>query len=304
MIDRTALGKYVVSFAKLYDGAPGNVQVTAYNTSNWCISDGLISDTLKDVYTPVWCYNGKGQPADTPFTVLYQSRNAQFGNADEGVAFVAGSAVNETYTPTTNTFNSTGGTNTITSSSTAGLYTVALPGLTKAGGDVFVTGTVEGQKPNTIPRCKLVDPPISSNGGISATVQCYGALGPGENEFFQLGYSVGETLGVMPGAKPLGAWAFANNPASTKVYTPMLAYQHNEFGTGSLTAQKTGSRYTITIPGTLSYKTSTIVVTAIGPGSDYCNVMSWTTSAISVGCFRQGGVPADSKFDVLFQTAN
>ena len=257
-------GIYSVGFANLRNSAPANVQVSAYNTSNWCISHGLSPDTSsKTIFTPVICYDGKGKRVDTPFIVLYQARAGRFGSATKGLAFVTGTSSGVTYTPTTNTFNSAGGTNTITYNS-QGNYTVKLPGLTKSTGDLQVTGAVGGGQGLTVPRCKLVD--LSSSGdGTNLTVQCYGALGYKENETFSLAYSIGEPLGVAPGFKPLGAWALANNLTSTSIYTPID--QHNDFGTGHLTAQKTGTgTYTVTIPGTLSYTTSTVLVTAVGPG--------------------------------------
>jgi hypothetical protein len=84
-----------------------------------------------------------------------------------------------------------------------------------------------------------------------------------------------------------------------------LNYQYNGFGPGRLTSRKTGTGlYTVTIPGTLNYSTSVAMVTATGPTSDYCNLVSWTASTIDVACFRQGGIPADSRFEVSLETAN
>ncbi len=150
--------------------------------------------------------------------------------------------------------------------------------------------------------------PSNWGSGASSTsinVQCYNSLGYARDTDFYVAYSVGEPLGVTPGVKPFGAWALADNSTSTNVYTPNINYQYNNFGTGRLTAQKTGTgQYTVTIPGTLNYGTSVALVTAVGDGNTYCNIVSWTTSAINVACYRQGGVPTDSKFDVVFQTAS
>lgn len=299
-----SVGRYIVSFDNLYDGAPANAQASAYATSGWCNSEGVGSDG-KTAKAAVLCYDAQGNLTDSEFTLLYQSRNAPFGTANNGLAFLflSDPAPNGTYTPPAATsFNSTGGTNTVKHNS-MGNYTVTLPGLTKFFGNVQVIGQQQTfQTP--IPRCKLVD----WSGGASSTditVQCYNHSSSPRDAEFYLAYSVGEGLGFKTGIKPLGAYAFANDLTSTSVYTPNTKDQFNGFGTGKLTAQKTGTGlYTVTIPGTLNYSTSVALVTAVGPASAaYCNIVSWATSTINVACFKSNGTPVDSRFEVSFQTA-
>ncbi len=177
-------------------------------------------------------------------------------------------------------------------------YTVTFPGLTKLIGNAQVTPVFFRE------RCKVVSWGVVS-GGTIVTVQCYNYLDAPFRSEFDLAYSVGEPLGYLPGVGTFGgAFAYANDLTSTNVYTPLLNHQFNGFGTGHLTAQKTGTGlYTVTIPGTLNYTSSTALVTATGTGNGYCNLAGWTNSAINVACYKQGGVPADSRFEVSFQTA-
>jgi hypothetical protein len=109
---------------------------------------------------------------------------------------------------------------------------------------------------------------------------------------------------LVPGAATLGAWAFANDLTSTNAYKPILSHQYNGFRTGPLTAQKTATgTYTIKIPGTLTYSTSTALVSAVGAGNGYCNLAGWSQATVNVVCYNQAGALADSRFNVTFQTA-
>jgi hypothetical protein len=304
-IIRGGTGAYGVHFDNLYDGAMPNVQVSAYNSSGWCNLTGIGSDG-KTAEAGVYCYDAHGTLVNTEFTLLYQSRNAPFGTTDRGVAFLYASPLTTSVTqtpPAATSFNSTGGTNTLIRNS-MGNYTVTLPGLTKFFGNAQVVGQRTTFR-TPLPRCKLVSWGTGAS-STNITVQCYNYAGlPRDDLQFYLAYSVDQTLGFKTGIKPLGAYAFANDLTSTSVYTPNTKDQFNGFGTGKLTAQKTGTGlYTVTIPGTLNYSTSVALVTAVGPASAaYCNIVSWATSTINVACFKTGGTPIDSRFEVSFQTA-
>ena len=100
-------------------------------------------------------------------------------------------------------------------------------------------------------------------GGTTIDVICFDKTGAPWDQLFDLAYAISES----PSATSFGAYAWADQATSTSVYTADTKYQYNGFGTGNLTAQlsapMTGAgTYTITIPGTISYKTSTVLVTA------------------------------------------
>jgi hypothetical protein len=289
-------GRYLVTlYGNPYIG-PDDVVISAVNTSGSCDLEGWSTS----VTVVVECSDASGKPADAAFTLLYQSRTAPFGDAAKGMAFLLD---NEAQTgssapPAAQSFNSTGGTN-MARRNGVGNYTVTLPGLSKLGGQVQVSPVRYHYR-----RCK----PVSWGVALAATtinVQCYKASGAAGDDNFSLAYAIDEPLGIVPGAGTLGgAWAFANDMTSTSAYTPELSHQFNGFGTGHLTARRTGAGlYTVTIPGTPSYTKSVALVTAVGGGNAYCNIASWTTSAINVACYAQGGAPTDSRFNVTFQTA-
>ncbi len=299
-------GLYYVGLPAIPGEGPSkdDVQISAYNTSGWCVAMG----GNQGAYAKVQCYDAHGVPANAAFTLLYQYRNAPFGKADAGNAFAMTDQPSDTSTHVASTyssFNSTGGSNTVKANDRPGAtsrgfsnYTLSFPGLTKLIGNVQATSVGYRE------RCKVVNWSVVS-GGATVNVQCYNYLGAPDRSIVDVAYSVGEPLGYLPGVGTFGgAFAYANDPTSTNVYTPLLNHQFNGFGTGHLTAQKTGTGlYTVTIPGALNYTSSTALVTATGTGNGYCNLAGWTNSAINVACYKQGGVPADSRFEVSFQTA-
>jgi hypothetical protein len=301
-IVREETGFYDVSFDLLYTGAPDDVQATAYFTNGTCdaVSKGHSGTT---VIVRVACYDANGNDADRKFTLLYQSRDTNMGTASKGLAFLdASQFTTASYTPATQ-YNSTGASNTMVRNST-GNYTATLPGLTATGGDVQVTALNPDTGTN---RCKAVNWSAAST-GTTVNVHCYDQTGAFDDTPFTLAYALDLPFGrAAPAATSEGAYALASNDTNTSVYTPSKSYNFSNFGTGYLKAQKTATgQYTVSVPGSLSYTSSLVLVTAEGGGSDYCNVESWnnTTNQIFVDCYAQGGAAVDSKFDVAFQTGS
>jgi hypothetical protein len=295
-------GKYEVSFAKLYDGNPDNVEVTGFQTSGYCTSAGW-SPSGKTLNAYVNCFDKSGNPANTTFTLLYQSRNAVFGSYNTGLAYVWASCPTAcpSYTPdTAYSYNSSGGTNAITRNVT-GNYTVVIPGISKYDGAVEVTAYGNGAA-----RCTLDG--FGPEGGFStqATVQCFDGTGAPADEMFNLAFSRGQSFGLTTAKNSLGVYALADKDAVTTAYTPVKAAQYNGFGTGFLTAQKTSKgNYTVTLPGDPQYLTSNVLVTAsvVGPATNnYCNITGWGGAAIYISCYAPGGNSTDAQFDVAFQS--
>ena len=292
----------VVNLYGLENTSPTNVQDSAVGPSGWCDVTSAPRSTPTAVVLTVSCYNTAGKPGVMPFTLLYQARSAPFGGANQGEAyFLDGMPLTKGTYQVGPGFNSTGGTNTVTANR-IGDYTATLPGLTGHGGEPQVTGFSGGEGVPS-PRCKLATWGTGAS-SASVTVACFDKTGAVHNGSYYLAYSVGRGLGVAAGNVMPAAWAWVNNGKDTNVYTPDAQYQFNGFNSGHLTAQKTGTGlYTVTIPGTITYSSSVALVTATGPGNGYCNLAgAWTTNAIFVACFAQGGAPADSPFEVSFQT--
>jgi len=279
------------------------VQVSAYGTNGYCTAamwDPSVSKFNQSM--GVSCFNASGVSTDTSFTLLYQSRTARFGNATKGLAFLyADEPTVASYTPQSiYSYNSKGGVNTVIRNS-IGNYTATLPGLTKVAGDVHVTAANNGGLTTTPMRCK------TAGWGVDGTntyvnVLCFDVNGAPADEPYSLLYSLDEPFAANNTATELAAYEWADNASDTSVYTPAAAYEFNTFRTGRMTSQNTASgQYTANIPGTLSYSNSNVLVTGYGSDNSYCNVTTWFP--ITVACYKQGGNPKNSQFDVSFQTS-
>lgn len=305
-IFREGAGVYLVFVDNFYlTSEPGNSQVSAYNSTAYCKTNGYTnSGTAAEL--EVECANGSGQYVDTEFALLVQTRSAPFalGSAKDGIAYLM-SAGTSGPDEVENSYNSLGGKNTSAQSGKVGIgagnYTVTLPGFGQQGGNVLITPLVGGEN---LSLCKAVDW-AASGGNTTVTVQCYRAdNGLPTYSPFSVAYAIGEPFGLVPGQATLGAWLWTNDPTSTAAYTPNPHFQYNGFKTGAMTAQKTSTgHYTVTIPGTLTYSSSVALVTAWGAGTDHCSIGGTTTNTINVVCYDHTGAFADSRFNVTFQTA-
>jgi len=304
-VNASETGQYQVYFNNLVisSSTPVDVQVTAYNSANRCTGGEPSMATSSNAYVDVQCVDSSGQPANSGFSLLYQSRSAPFDSASNALAYAQFTYEGEHATLNAyNSFNSRGGQNTAVESNktgnSAGNYTVTLTGMTRLGGDVQVNGYT------STAQCKVIDWGAGST-ATTITVQCSRTdNGLPTYASFNLAYAIGEPFGLVPGDATLGAWLWAQDPTSTAPYKPNPHFQYNGFRTGAMTAQKTSTgHYTVTIPGTLTYTSAIALATAYGPGNGYCNVAGWTGGTINVVCYNQTQAFADSRFNLTFQTA-
>ena len=293
-ITRSGTGYYNVALSGFAIDPPYNddVQVTARGGTGYCnvVDWGSVPPLIY-----VNCYTAGGTAADGEFTILYQKRYGHSGSAAVGNAFVwANEPTTSSYTPSTlYQYNSTGGTNTITRSST-GKYSVLLPGLTHIGGQVQVTAY------DTNGRCWVTDWNVGSS-GTTVNVGCADASGAPADEYFDLAYSIGTTFGDV-NSTTAGIYAWAN--ADTKqAYNPDLTYAYNGLTSGKLTIKRTSvGVYNVTIPGSPSFTSAIALATGYNTAGGYCGVVKWTGTTVYVDCRSSAGTPADERFDVTFQT--
>jgi hypothetical protein len=297
-------GEYQIIFSNLgiSDIARSNVEVSALNSPSRCATrDPTTQGTTVIVY--VTCYNAADLPTNSPFALIFQTRTTPFGSAGSGLAFLAQESI--TKNTSVYAFNSTGGASSAVKSSKTGIgagnYTVTFGGFAQLGGNVQVNSYSSSDEYGGTAQCKVAN----WTGGSNITVQCYRNDNGNPNySAFSLVYAIGTPFGVIPGRTMPGAWIWAKDPTSTASYHPVARYQFNGFKTGSITAQKTSTgQYTVTIPGKISYTSSVALVTATGPGNDYCNVAGWTGGTINVACYDHAENFADSRFNLVFQTA-
>jgi hypothetical protein len=293
-VTRLAKGVYRASFGGLSSLDPSNVLVTAYDFNGWCNSFGWGGDG-DTVLATVNCFNYKGNPADAQFTLVYQSHSGTFGDAEKGTGFVwAGNPGTTDYTPdSAYSYNSTGGTNTVHRALT-GNYEVTLPGFDLVGGTVQVTAY--GPSAN---RCKVGGWGVHE-GGTTIAVICFDKTGAAADTPYELVYSRNVPVAYKSLATTTGAYAWAQRRRPAVTYKPSKIYQYNNMSVGKLTAGRYDKgRYHVDIPGSPSFSSSNVLVTAEGFNNTYCNVVGWYP--IDVDCFRQGGQRIDAQFDVATQ---
>ena len=127
-IVRNSTGDYTVTLPGLASSG-GTVKVTAFSAaSSYCkASDWNAAGA--DEQVDVLCFDSTGAPADVKFTLSFADDTSILANGGTSGYVWGNDAANPSYTPNSAyQYNSTGATNTITHS-TAGRYTVTLPGL-------------------------------------------------------------------------------------------------------------------------------------------------------------------------------
>jgi len=263
-------GSYGVTFAGLgaagfADATGGDVQLTAEGTGNvkchttsWGGSPNLLVN--------VQCTQPNGTPADSAFAVQFFRYAMPSPNAfptRAAYAWVQSTgAVSAFYD-----FNSSGTHNTVTRSS-AGLYTVHIPGATAVNASMMVTpygGPAGGAA------CS-----IAFWSGGTADVQCRNLNNVLVDSAFSFSYS---TSG--PSSEQQGAHAWFNGTAADPTYSAALG-KIEGCSPASVTASRSGSLVTVVVSGDLgswdggAFLRASLSSAYGNPG--YCKVESLTAS--------------------------
>jgi hypothetical protein len=288
-ITRGSAGRYVVTFAGLGSSQVSTVLISAYGSAGICKLEGWHAATAD---ATVRCFDAAGAPADSRFTLLYQSRTGNFGNSGRGLAFLwASQSTTPSYTPpAAYQYNSTGATN-IMSRTGVGQYEALLPGLTTLGGTVQITayGTDAA-------RCKVKKWEPDTD-GQHVEVLCFNASGAPSDERFTLLYAKGVPPGYL-GATVKGVYGWFNK-ARGQNYLLNRIYRFNNLTAGALTGDQIEKGKTeVTWTGSASLATSSMLVTAYGVTNSYCNVVGW--APLDTACYGQGGSLKDSQYTVGF----
>ena len=94
--------------------------------------------------------------------------------------------------------------------------------------------------------------------------------------------------------------AYANQPTQS-VYSPAPSVSYNDGG-GSIEITRTSvGRYTVQFDGLTAISThgGTMQVTAVEPGTHYCNAVTWNSLRALVACYDLSGAASDARFNVL-----
>ena len=117
--------------------------------------------------------------------------------------------------------------------------------------------------------------------------------------------TVPATARAAPSGPRGSAFVWANQPSSAS-YLPSPAYQwnsrHSFTAVNTITRSGVGS-YTVRLPD-LGAVSGTVLVTAYGPGTNNCKVLSWnpsgTAQLVNIRCFTATGVLTDTRFTMSY----
>jgi len=271
-------GIYTVSMPQL-GVTGGNVQVVAYGESATRCKVSSWSRAGTTLNVGVRCHNTAGANVASPFVVFFNKGAAGQAGAH---LYYSGSAVTPAYS-----WNSSGGTNTVTPGAT-GYYAVNLPGITFSNAGVHVTAYGSDSK-----YCKIVGWG-SSGSGSSVNVRCNDGAGNPSNSPFTLTYSSG-----APRSGMVGGHAWVDAPASVPLAYQKVTHEISCFTAANATASSSAVLYPDTYSGP-QYNFATMgIVTAYGDDSSFCNVRYWqqegTGYRVTPRCFTPAGAATTSR---------
>ena len=190
-------------------------------------------------------------------------------------------------------FNTTGGTITITRSGT-GLYRVALTGFAADDYDAVQVTAYGGSGYCTVGGA------WTSGSSPSIPVNCYAAGGKPANGEFSLLYQ--KRAGNFGSAGQGIAFLLADQP-STASYGANANYQYNSTGGSNTITRSAAGTYSVLLPG-FTQSGGQVQVTAVGSGGGRCGVQSWSAAnngtTVHVACVNANGAAADQKFDLAY----
>jgi hypothetical protein len=304
----TDTGAYQVTFYGLGNSFDSDVQVNSVDLSgqpHYCTSAGWYSSNGTDVTADVDCFNPQGQPADGDFNIFYQTRTG--ASASGTVAFLwANQPTTQTYNPDASySYNSTGGTNSVTRENT-GLYYTFLPGFTKSGGNPEVTAYG-----GNATHCEVVDW-YHNRAGTNVVVYCFNAAGAPTDSYFDLSFTQNTTEAVGTSTS-LGAYVWANEPTASGEYTPAKVYQFNNVSTKKLDVQNIGggtSFLNMSVPENVLFSSTLGMITAYGSAGEFCEDQGLgyygsakhETLTLTVQCYTNNGSPVNASYDATLLT--
>jgi hypothetical protein len=296
-IQNLATGQYQVSFGNL-GGQGGNAQVVAYGTDNARCKIESFWQSGSSELLYVLCHTPAGSLVNSKFIVRYGRSLSSLPSA----YLLADQPSAASYTPgLTYNFNSTGVANTVTRSA-VGTYTVNLPGLGGANGNVLVTALGSGSA-----HCNVAS--WSSGAGTRPiVVRCWSDTGVPADSMFSLAF---DGVGIT-GFRDVGGFAWANDPASA-LYTPNTSYSYSmahRCDGGSHTAGKLSTGRYFMRHTRLPWIESTVHVTARNEAgaADYCKIEGWDQLddgvEVTTRCFDASGTSKDSEYLESYYTTD
>ncbi len=288
-VTRLAQGQYEVKFSGVGESQAnegGIVHVTALSAeSDNCQAhewDAATADEL--VY--VTCKDLQGHFVDSAFSVDWVDPLLDDGE----MAFVWVANGTSGLTAPYYSFNSSGGTNTVTRSAT-GRYAVLFPGMDGTKGDVQVTAY------GTSAICHAADWHAQAS-DIVVDVQCRKPDGSFADARFDTTYLF--HLAFQGAEGPSQAYLLADQPR-TASYHPAIARRFSSAGLASTVKRTSAGRYAVALPGMPAG--GAVQVTAYGPGKQACRITTIRTQTpqqVGVLCTNPAGTAVDSAFSLAY----
>ncbi len=260
----------------------GNVQVVSYGSAATRCKVSGWGPSGTSMRVGVYCHDVHGALAASPFVVFF---NKGIGSTDQRGAhlYYSGSTVSPAWS-----WNSAGGTNTVTHTST-GHYVASMPGLGFSNASVHVTAYGTDAK-----YCKIV-----GYGSGSATVRCNDTNGVPADSAFSLNFT-----DSTPRAHMVGGHAWIDSATSASA-----SYQKNQnaFSCGAPGTITVASFSDVTYPGThIAGETwpTMALATAYGDDGNFCKVGSWSSVGndykVHTVCFTPSGATTTTRFTSSF----
>lgn len=232
--------------------------------------------------------------AATIFSVLaaagIHTANAQPGAQSVGFLATLGGSVS-----TVASFNSAGGTNTVTILGT-GLFQVTFPGL---GNGLNSNVQVNAYNTNGHPHiCTSQGWGSSNSVDVIAYVGCFDFSGNPYSADFSIFY---QARHAAPGGWLGFLWADQPTAAS---YTPNTNWNYNNRGTLNTVTRSGTGVYTATFPNLRGGGNPQVTAYSSGGAAAHCEISSWTargaTTEVGVLCFDGHGNPADEYYSLSY----
>jgi hypothetical protein len=291
-ISHFGTGYYHVEFPGLQPVAEndGTFFATAISNSGATCSAGSMNIFPSKLDIDVHCYDRTGVPAETRFSANYLDLRAQTGAA---AYFFAGQPSAPSYTPSgANSFNSTGGTNSITRSG-PGWYDALLQGLNGPGGHAQVTAASPGAS------CEVASMTAFNTGFEGVRVYCRNSAGAKADATFTLVFT--RDQGLKRATSQGVAYLVANHPAANK-YVPAAGGSFQSNGGTPVIRRGSAGRYTATLSGMQAGGAAQ--VTTYGTGTARCELSALPTTGtpvtIGVVCVKPDGTPSDTRFGLEY----
>jgi hypothetical protein len=294
-VERAGVGRYQVVFtgeSPQYEHY-GYAFATAIDTggASCTVFDFGVSFPARDAFPQIHCFDRAGEPVDTKFSLNYLADRRLVGRA----AYLHTDAPSAQFSKPDLRFsyNSTGAVNRVHRRGT-GRYSVTLPGLGSAGGNVQVNNA--GLMQNGACRAVGFKP---AGADELVNVRCQDAHGSLQDATFSLVFT--NQQGLKPAGAAGVAYLKADQPTAAG-YTPAAAYRYLSNGaTPRITHSATG-RYVVSLPGMTGGGAAQ--VTGYGLGTVRCAISyladSGTPAQVGVACNNLDGTPANSIFGLQY----